>query len=390
MLQGRRESISILRSKRHNPLDRWIWIHVASLGEFEQARPLIERIHTEHPEYKIALTFFSPSGYNQIKDYPLVDLVTYLPFDTSRKLRPFIELLNPELVVFIKYEFWLNTLSILREKQVPTYLVSAIFREDQPFFKPITAKIFRKGLETFRKIFVQNSHSVKLLEQIGFTQNVVLAGDTRIDRVIRIQEQGQKIPKIEQLAKTAHQSGMKVVACGSTWPADEELLIPLLLEHRAAFPIIIPHEIGEAHIEQIITLSKGRATRYSQWDGSHPKQIELLIVDQIGLLSSLYRYADIAYIGGGFGRGIHNTLEAAVYSVPVIFGPKYQKFAEAHALIKSGGGFSIQNGQELSETLETLLTDATTLKHAGDSAGAVVLSQAGATDKILQGIFTRE
>lgn len=392
MVEGRRHSVLDATEVISSDITRRvILIHVASLGEFEQARPIIERLRQEHPEYKIVLTFFSPSGYEQMKHYELVDKVTYLPFDTTRNkyrsIKSFIGLLQPAMVIFVKYEFWLRTLAYLRKQNIPTFLVSAIFRADQPFFKKGYGELFRDALSTFETIFVQNKASAELLKGIGFT-NTVVAGDTRIDRVAKIKEQVFSLPEIEALRNVATSRGQKVVIAGSSWPQDEAILIPYLLAHSDnALPIVVPHEIHEEHIQQILKLANRKATRYSEWDGTKPEEIQLLVIDKIGLLSKLYRFGDIAYIGGGFGKGIHNTLEPAVYSIPVVFGPRYHKFREAHALIAAKGGFSISNQEEFAKVFDRLLTDTKYLTATRQASGEVIETQRGATDIIFEHIF---
>lgn len=386
MIEGRRDVLQAVQAKRGSN-ERWIWIHVASLGEFEQARPIIEKIRLQHPEYRLCLTFFSPSGYEPMKHYPNADLVTYLPFDTSLDVEPFIDALQPEMVLFVKYEFWLRTLAILKKKRVPTYLVSAIFRKEQSFFKKGYGALFREALTTFRTIFVQDNQSVELLRSINVT-NTMVTGDTRIDRVAKIKQEEFSLPPIQKLQEAAHKRGQKVVIMGSSWPEDEELMGSFLKQNsEKAFFIVVPHEIGEAHIRSIVALTSGRATRYSEWNGEAADEVELLIIDKIGLLSKLYRYADIAYIGGGFGKGIHNTLEPAVYGLPVLFGPKYHKFREAVELIKVGGGFSVSNPEEMHKVMDRLLTDDAFLASSSRASAQWIGEQLGATDTLLSALF---
>lgn len=385
MIEGRKRVLDRLRAVRRDG-DRWIWVHVSSLGEFEQARPLLERLHSDYPYYRVALTFFSPSGYEPRKNYPLVDIVTYLPFDTSRDIVRFIDTLQPEIVLFVKYEFWLRTLSLLRKRRITTYLISAIFRQEQPFFKKGYGAIFRDALRAFKTIFVQNKESVELLHSIDF-DNAIVTGDTRIDRVAMIRDDAFSLPALEALSKVVKQKGSKIIILGSSWPQDEEMLIPYLLSHPKVFPIVVPHEVDESHIRAIISIADGQATRFSEWAGKGLEQMKMLIIDKVGLLSKLYRFADIAYIGGGFGKGIHNTLEPAVYGIPVLFGPNYHKFREAVELIKVGGGFTVSSLSEATSIIDKLLSDDTYLVNSGQAAHQWIEEQLGATDGLLSEIF---
>lgn len=357
--------------------ERLIWFHAASLGEFEQGRPVMEALKQANPDLKILLTFFSPSGYEIRKNYAGADYIFYLPSDTSRNASCFIRHFRPDAAVFIKYEFWYNYLKELHRHQIPTYLISAIFRREQPFFKR-WGTLHRRMLGFFTRLFVQDEESVALLTSLGI-QNIQQTGDTRFDRVEQIAKAAQDIEKVERFC-----NGQPVVVCGSTWPPDEELLFDYINTDKSGYKwILAPHEIGETHIKSILEKCKKRAVRYSILSTS-PETYDVLIIDCIGLLSAVYRYGKIAYIGGGFGAGIHNTLEAAVYGIPVIFGPKYQKFKEAVQLIRQGGAFSIHNARELQEVLGSLIQHPSIAETAGQHARAYVESQLGATQVILK------
>lgn len=357
--------------------ERLIWFHAASLGEFEQGRPVMEALKQANPDLKILLTFFSPSGYEIRKNYAGADYIFYLPSDTSRNASCFIRHFRPDAAVFIKYEFWYNYLKELHRHQIPTYLISAIFRREQPFFKR-WGTLHRRMLGFFTRLFVQDEESVALLTSLGI-QNIQQTGDTRFDRVEQIAKAAQDIEKVERFC-----NGQPAVVCGSTWPPDEELLFDYINTDKSGYKwILAPHEIGETHIKSILEKCKKRAVRYSILSTS-PETYDVLIIDCIGLLSAVYRYGKIAYIGGGFGAGIHNTLEAAVYGIPVIFGPKYQKFKEAVQLIRQGGAFSIHNARELQEVLGSLIQHPSIAETAGQHARAYVESQLGATQVILK------
>ena len=379
MTRGRRETLARIRERR-KPGDRYLWLHASSLGEFEQGRPLIEAVKKEHPEIKVCLTFFSPSGYEVRKNYAGADIVAYLPFDTSSDLRAFLDLLAPEMAIFVKYEFWLNALSLLRERGIPTYLISAKFRPSQPFFKP-WGGLFREALKGFTEIFVQEKGSLDLLRSIGIDR-VTVAGDTRADRVIEIAEHAEKLPIVEAFAIEK-----PVLVVGSSWDKDEERYLPFLKEHRGELlTIIAPHEVHEERIVSLLeSLKPLKAHRYTK--GVPPEGTEVLVIDRIGILSSVYAYGTIAYIGGGFGAGIHNTLEPAVYGLPVLFGPKYGKFAEALSLLERGGAYSIETAEELSEILGRLLSDPAFCQRASREARDFVRESAGATRLILSRLF---
>lgn len=363
--------------------ERLVWFHAASLGEFEQGRPVMEALKAAEPSTRILLTFFSPSGYEIRKNYAGADYILYLPSDTPGNARFFVEQLKPDAAVFIKYEFWYNYLHELYKNHIPVYLISAIFRPGQPFFKS-WGTLYRRMLGFFNRLFVQDEESVQLLDSIGI-RNAQRTGDTRFDRVKQIAEAAQEIEKVKLFC-----NGLPAVVCGSTWPPDEDILLDYINNDNSAYKwIITPHEIGESHIKAILEKCKKKVVRYTDENASLA-DYEVLIVDYIGLLSSIYRYGQISYIGGGFGVGIHNTLEAAVYGIPVIFGPKYQKFKEAVSLIREGGAFSISNGEQLREVLNSLIQTPAIAETAGQKALHYVDSQLGATEIIVKELTQKQ
>lgn len=378
---GQWKTNAILREK----IDRkasYIWFHAASLGEFEQGRPMMEKIKAEHPEYKILLTFFSPSGYEVRKNYNGADVICYLPFDTPYRVKKFIHLANPVMAVFIKYEFWGNYLKELHNKGIPVYIISAIFRPDQLFFQWY-GKSYRKMLHHFTHLFVQDERSRKLLEEFGIT-NVSVTGDTRFDRVLDIHKQAREIAIVEKFVSGCDGRQPVTLVAGSSWPQDEEILIPYFHAHPEMKLIIAPHEIHREHLLSIESMLKRPSVRLSEAHENDLSTKDCLIIDSFGLLSSIYRYGQIAYIGGGFGAGIHNTLEAAVYGIPVLFGPKYHKFKEAKDLIAVGGGFTVDGAASFGTKMDELLTDPEALTAAGRAAGEFVSNNAGATGMILK------
>ena len=392
MWRGEREAFKILKQKV-DPNAKYIWFHAASLGEFEQGRPLMERIRKDYPQYKILLTFYSPSGYEVRKNYEGADIICYMPVDTRLNAIRFLRLVRPVMAFFIKYEFWSNFLHILKHRNIPTYSVSSIFREDQVFFKWY-GRSYAGVLKCFTRFFVQNEESKRLLEGIGITA-VDVVGDTRFDRVLQIKEAAKQLPICEafrtgvassQSADVPHHD-FKVFVAGSSWPPDENIFIPFFNEHKDWRLLIAPHVIAEEHLKLILSLIKGKkVVRYTQTTLEEAAEADVLIIDCFGLLSSMYNYGDVAYIGGGFGVGIHNTLEAAVWNMPVIFGPNNKKFQEAQGLLKSGGGFEINTYEDFSGLMSSLMNDEAFLKQAGDKAGAFVAHLAGATDKVLASV----
>lgn len=389
---GEREAFKILKQKV-DPNAKYIWFHAASLGEFEQGRPLMERIRKDNPQYKILLTFYSPSGYEVRKNYEGADIICYMPVDTRLNAIRFLRLVRPVMAFFIKYEFWSNFLHILKHRNIPTYSVSSIFREDQVFFKWY-GRSYAGVLKCFTRFFVQNEESKRLLEGIGITA-VDVVGDTRFDRVLQIKEAAKQLPICEafrtgvassQSADVPHHD-FKVFVAGSSWPPDENIFIPFFNEHKDWRLLIAPHVIAEEHLKLILSLIKGKkVVRYTQTTPEEAAEADVLIIDCFGLLSSMYNYGDVAYIGGGFGVGIHNTLEAAVWNMPVIFGPNNKKFQEAQGLLKSDGGFEINTNEDFSGLMSSLMNDEAFLKQAGDKAGAFVAHLAGATDKVLASV----
>ena len=437
MWRGERDAFRVLR-EQVEPEARYVWFHAASLGEFEQGRPIMEQLRREHPELKILLTFFSPSGYEVRKNYEGADIICYLPLDTISNARRFLRLIRPEMAFFIKYEFWYNYLHILKHRNVPVYSISSIFREGQVFFRWY-GRQYGRVLKCFTHFYVQNEKSRELLAKLRLT-NVTITGDTRFDRVLQIKEAPLSPPvkgTIETFlsvnSKEAPSGALggaspKVFVAGSSWPPDEEIFIKYFREHPEWKLIIAPHVIGEDHLQQIEKLLEGfKVIRYSKAPLSSPegkaplsspegdtidpsasvgagpvpahKTIEapsgavggasVLIIDCFGLLSSIYRYADVTYVGGGFGVGIHNTVEAAVWGVPVIFGPNNQKFQEAQELKRCGGGFEISSYEDFARLMDRFSQDSTALDDAGKRAGDYVKSKSGATAKILSDISFR-
>lgn len=382
---GRKNTFQKLESYFANNQSPVMWIHCASLGEFEQGRPLIGSVRKKHPTHKILLTFFSPSGYEVRKNYTEADFVCYMPLDTSANAQRFLDIVNPRLAIFVKYEFWLNHLSELTRKQIPHYLISAIFRDDQIFFKQ-HGGIFRAALNNYTQIFTQDQISLELIKRIDVTKASV-AGDTRFDRVVEIAATAKDI----LLAAAFSATHSKILVAGSTWSADENVLFPAMKNHfRVGWKMIIaPHEINEDRlisIESMLTkngVASEKIVRFSKATESSAAAAQVLVIDNIGMLSSLYRYGQVAYIGGGFGKSIHNTLEAAVYGIPVVFGPKYQKFNEALGLIKCKGGFGVHSENELQSTLDQLLNDSDFRAQSGKFAGEFVKNNTGATSRIV-------
>jgi len=355
-----------------------IWFHCASLGEFEQGRPVIEAFKLKYPKYKVLLTFFSPSGYEVRKNYAGADYVFYLPLDTRSNTKRFVQIVNPTIAVFVKYEFWYNYMNQLHDKGIPLYLISAKFRGDQYFFKWY-GNWFRGQLNLYAKIFLQDVDSEELLNSIR-VKNKQLAGDTRFDRVIAIAEQAKSDAIIESF-----KGNNKLWICGSTWEEDEKQILSVYkrLEEigQKIKLLIVPHEIGEKHVKQVI--EQFNAKKYSEVNSEQAKNLNVLVVDKMGMLSALYRYANVAYIGGGFGKNIHNLPEAAVFGLPVVFGPNYHKFTEAIDLIECKGGFTVSNSEELSDKMKNLFNDANYCQQCGRAAKAYIYNGSGATEKIL-------
>jgi len=385
MLIGQKETFTILK-KQIDPEAKYIWFHAASLGEFEQGRPLIEKIKKEKPECKILLTFFSPSGYEIRKDYSEVDVVCYLPFDFHRNAVQFLNLVQPIVAIFIKYEFWMNYLDQLKKRNIPTCIISAIFRPDQIFFRWY-GREYRKVLNNFTWFFLQDARSERLLNRLGIQGNTSISGDTRFDRVYEISQQHKDLPLIDKfLNKTEDGQDFALVA-GSTWEKDEDILIPYFNRHPDVKLIIAPHEIDKDHINQILSKINRPVVLYSQANEDEIEKAACVVIDSFGLLSSIYRYGEIAYIGGGFGAGIHNVLEAAVYNIPVIFGPNYSRFKEATDLVNIGGATPVTNEARFARRMSELMTYSNLRKEAGEKAGRFVFDNLGATDKIYNKLF---
>lgn len=382
MVKGHKDTWSILENKIDSNR-KWLWFHAASLGEFEQGRPIIEKICASGKDYAILVTFYSPSGYEVRKNYSGADIVCYLPFDKKNNVKKFIKKVNPCMAFFIKYEFWPNYLKELHSRKIPTYLVSGIFRKDQAFFKPVF-KSYRSLLETFTHFFVQDQNSVDLLKTVGVSDNVTICGDTRYDRVIEICDNSKKIDLFETFRAENTVSGNRILIAGSSWPKDELNILPYFNNHNNLKLIIAPHEIHEEHLKSIEAQLARPFIRFSKAKSEEINKYDCVIIDCFGLLSSIYRYGDIAYIGGGFGVGIHNTLEAAVYGIPVIFGPNYGKFIEAKELISCGGGFTVNADNEYISLMDKFLASSYNLSETGKKAGEMVRKGAGGTDKIIK------
>ncbi len=363
------------------PGERIAWIHASSLGEFEQGRPIIEALRKEYPEYKILLTFFSPSGYEIRKNYAGADYIFYLPLDTPGNARRFLKIVKPELAIFVKYEYWLNLLFELRRQQIRTFIISSIFRRNSIFFKWYGWR-WRQALESFEVLFVQNEESKQLLSELGF-DNAIVAGDTRFDRVAAIAQAAKRIELIERF-----KGGNRLLVAGSTWGPDEELLVELINENPTIKMVVAPHEMEQERIKKLLTTCKGRAIRYTQCDAATDlSQYQVLVLDTMGMLSSVYGYADWAYIGGGFGVGIHNTLEAATFGLPIAFGPNYHKFKEARDMITLGAACSIRSTEELKQWFAPLCNNEEERLRVARIAKDYTAKNQGATNLILKTIF---
>lgn len=382
-IQGRKNWKSILESRIEKDA-RYIWFHAASLGEFEQGRPVIEEIKNQFPEYKIILTFFSPSGYEIRKNYTGADIICYLPIDNKTNAKNFINLVKPEKAFFIKYEFWHFYINELKNQNIPLYIISAIFRDGQHFLKnTLWGKWYRKSLFKFEHFFVQNETSLKLLSGIGLS-NISVAGDTRFDRVAAIAKAAKKISIVEKF-----KGNDLLIVAGSTWKADEELLAEFINQSKNIKFIIAPHEVTNSNVNRLLQLLKKPTISYSNINETNIKTHDVLIIDSIGLLSSLYQYSNIAYIGGGFGVGIHNILEAATFGMPIVFGPNFDKFKEAIDLTSEGGAFSITNYGELKRIFDRLTSDQILLKNASEISQNYVAKNVGSTKFIIKKVFNK-
>lgn len=379
MWVGEHDAYHILGEKV-DPSARYVWFHAASLGEFEQGRPLIEHIRKEWPEYKVLLTFFSPSGYEVRKDYKGADICCYLPIDTISNARRFLRMVRPEMAFFIKYEFWYNYLHILKHRGVPTYSVSSIFRPDQIFFKWY-GRSYRKVLYCFSHFFVQNEKSRELLRQLNIGC-VSVVGDTRFDRVLQIKEASKRLPIVEAFVEGTQ----GVFVAGSSWEPDEDVFIPYFNQHKEWKLIIAPHVVSEDHLRSIEEKLNRKTIRYSTASAESASAAECLIVDCFGLLSSIYHYGTVAYVGGGFGAGIHNVLEAAVWGIPVIFGPENKHFQEAQELIEAQGGLEITDLRTFDTVMSRLMRDTDFRARSGRQAQEYVKGKAGAMRRIMESI----
>lgn len=365
------------------PEDKVVWIHVASLGEFEQGRPIIEQIRKQNIDCKILVTFFSPSGYEIRKNYNGADYIFYLPADTPGNVKRFLDIAHPEIAIFVKYEFWLNYLYELKRRKVRTFVISAIFRKNSTFFKWYGTN-WRKALESFKQMFVQNEESKDLLHSIGF-DNVIVAGDTRFDRVAEL---AQAVKPVELVEKFKGDS--RLFVAGSTWGPDEDILQELINENPDIKFVIAPHEMDEGRINKIIALTTAEAVRYTHCDTATDfSSSQVLILDTIGILSSVYSYATWSYIGGGFGVGIHNTLEAATFALPIAFGPNYQKFKEARDLVALGAATKVENDTDLKSWFTPLRDDAEYLKKVSTAAKNYTVKNQGATPLIMKMVFNK-
>ena len=381
-VDGRKDWEEKIASKIHST-DRVLWVHCSSLGEFEQGRPVIEALKEKYPNHKIAVSFFSPSGYEIRKNYPGADVIFYLPLDTKANAEKLIEILHPDLLVLVKYEYWFNLITALHQKNIPTIVVSSIFRESQNFFKKDGNNWFAQKLNLVSHFFIQNQKSKVLLDSIGIKQST-LAGDTRFDRVKQIIHQNNQLDFMDSF-----KADSKLIVVGSSWPKDEELFIPLInkMLNNEWKILFAPHNLHEKEIEAFISKINASVVKFSDLDNTSTQQLQqskVFILNTIGILSKVYAYADITYIGGGFGAGIHNTLEAVTYGKPVVFGPKYKKFQEAVDLIEIGGGFTIANQQEFDFIFNRLMNDESFRKSSGQKAGDFVQNSPNATAMIME------
>ncbi|MEO8238826.1 MAG: glycosyltransferase N-terminal domain-containing protein [Flavobacterium sp.] len=376
-VEGRKNVFAILEEKI-KPSDKTIWFHSASLGEYEQGLPVIEKIKEKYPSHKIIVTFFSPSGYEVRKNNTVADITIYLPLDTKKNAKRFLKSVHPELVFFIKYEFWLNYLKELKTNKIPTYLISGIFRDSQMFFKWYGG-FYRKALETFTYFFVQNESSKEKIEAIGF-HNVIVSGDTRFDRVNAILERDNSLDFIQTF-----KNNQTTIIIGSSWPKDESLLITYINQTSENIKFIIaPHNIKA---DQILNL-KSQITKstllFSEKENKNPADYNVFIIDTVGILTKIYSYGTIAYVGGGFGNpGIHNILEPATFGIPIVIGPNYSNFAEATELVNLGGCMVISNQEELNQTFDQFITDENFLKTKGQICKSYIQDNKGATNRIM-------
>ncbi len=375
-VSGRKKTFADLRNKIH-PDAKSIWMHVASLGEYEQGLPILEQLKSIYPDYKFVLTFFSPSGYEVKKNAAVADAIVYLPMDTMGNAKKFLDMVRPELAVFIKYEIWPNYLYELSKRKIPTVLASAIFSKRQVFFSPFGG-FMRKSLRAFSHFFVQEDHSKTLLSSIGF-ENVTVSGDTRFDRVREILERDNRLDFMDNF-----KGDNFCIVAGSTWPEDEKILIEFINTSKEDLKFVLaPHEVKKNHVDAIIEQLLKKTVRYSEITTNNISNFQVLVVDTIGLLTKIYSYANLAYVGGGFATGLHNTLEPAAFGIPVVVGPKYHGFKEAEDLVAKGGIISIGNQQGFDSTMNKMITDETFLKECGMVNSNYLEKNVGATDIIV-------
>jgi len=379
-VEGRKNVFKTLGNKIQ-PKDKTIWFHSASLGEFEQGLPVMEKIRTLYPDHKIVLTFFSPSGYEVRKNSTVADVIVYLPLDTKSNAEKFLKLVHPEMAFFIKYEYWPNYLNALKERNIPTYLFSGIFRKDQVFFKWYGG-FYRKALTAFKQFFVQNESSKLLLQQIGFN-NVKVSGDTRFDRVLKILERDNSLDFVEKF-----KNNQLTIVCGSTWPKDEAQLLDFINTNSFGVKFIIaPHNVKPEQIRELKNSISKKTILFSELKNKNLADYDVFIIDTIGILTKIYSYADIAYVGGGFGTsGLHNILEPATFGIPIVIGPNYQKFSEAVALVNMGGCISVKNKKELEETLSLLIQNEDERFEKGHISSTFVQMNKNATEVILKNL----
>jgi len=379
-VQGRKQTFSILE-EHLNATDKTIWMHVASLGEFEQGLPILERLRTKYPGYKLILSFFSPSGYEVKKNTTVADVVVYLPMDSNSKAKRFLELVHPEMAIFVKYEVWPNYLHQLQRKNIPTLLVSAIFTRRQIYFKPLGG-FMRKSLGKFDHYFVQDENSKKLLESIGI-KKVTISGDTRLDRVSEILKQNNQMGFMDRF-----KNNQLCLVAGSTWPEDEEILINYINDNTSENLkfVIAPHEIKPAHIAKITLALNKKTLCYSDLGNQNLKEFEVLIIDTIGLLTKIYSYANIAYVGGGFATGLHNTMEPAVFGIPIIIGPQFGGFKEAEDLVTAGGILPVSSQSSFNNLLKDLMTKPASINNIGDINAQYIETNIGASELIMNHI----
>ncbi|RKS25878.1 3-deoxy-D-manno-octulosonic-acid transferase [Flavobacterium endophyticum] len=379
-VEGRKNVFKTLGNKIQ-PKDKTIWFHSASLGEFEQGLPVMEKIRTLYPDHKIVLTFFSPSGYEVRKNSTVADVIVYLPLDTKSNAEKFLKLVHPEMAFFIKYEYWPNYLNGLKERSIPTYLFSGIFRKDQVFFKWYGG-FYRKALTAFKQFFVQNESSKLLLQEIGFN-NVKVSGDTRFDRVLKILERDNSLDFIEKF-----KNNQLTIVCGSTWPKDEVQLLDFINTNSFGVKFIIaPHNVKPEQISELKNSISKKTILFSELKNKNLADYDVFIIDTIGILTKIYSYADIAYVGGGFGTsGLHNILEPATFGIPIVIGPNYQKFSEAVALVNMGGCISVKNKKELEETLSLLIQNEDERFEKGHISSTFVQMNKNATEIILKNL----